>query len=442
MLKLLLQVLRWIRRYGIRLLILSLFIVFLLPRSTVQIADRWRAIAYEVSAHQFDYIGWEIGAIGAKADQVLFGQHPFMTEADRSAFVRQYMQDLTRARSLEAEINAVYADPAVADPDAATAAQQAERDALRDDLRKRQSTAEAILEGQVAAVLVDEGFGTLGQLLPPMSMRFTRVPNLLVTSPRDEIRLEVSINLNPLTVDEQAAIEERLDERYDVSSLIVPLGGIALYPAMILETTSIPYAAEVFAHEWLHHYLFFYPLGIYYLTSADGFGGEARIINETVAGLFGQEVGRLVVERYYPELVPPEPPDTDQADEPDDEVPPPDPDAFDFAAEMHETRVRVDELLAAGEVEAAEAYMEERRRLFVANGYGIRKLNQAFFAFYGGYQASGVPGVGGEDPIGPAVRAIREQSDTLLRFVEVLRGVTDREQLLALRGRLMGESAP
>src|SRR5690606_25008448 len=110
------------------------------------------------------------------------------------------------------------------------------------------------------------------------------------------------------------------------------------------------------------------------------------------------EIGRRVLERYYPDLVPP------PAPPPDPNAAPPPPPAFDLGAEMHETRVTVDQLLADGRVEEAEAYMEARRQVFVANGYLIRKLNQAYFAFYGGYQAGGVPGVGGEDPIGPALR--------------------------------------
>ena len=49
--------------------------------------------------------------------------------------------------------------------------------------------------------------------------------------------------------------------------------------------------------------------------------------------------------------------------------------------------------------------MEQRRQLFVENGYYIRKLNQAYFAFYGAY--ADVPGgAAGEDPVGPAVRAL------------------------------------
>jgi hypothetical protein len=84
---------------------------------------------------------------------------------------------------------------------------------------------------------------------------------------------------------------------------------------------------------------------------------------------------------------------------------------------MHETRVQADALLAAGKIDAAEAYMEQRRQVFWDHGYPIRKLNQAYFAFYGAY--ADVPGgPAGEDPVGPAVRALRKQSASLTVFLE------------------------
>jgi hypothetical protein len=252
------------------------------------------------------------------------------------------------------------------------------------------------------------------------------VPLLLIVSPRDTIRFDISINLNPIPVDQQAGLESLIDEREDVSSLIVPLGGIALYPSMVLETASSPYALDTIAHEWLHHYLFAFPLGLSY-----DFAGEARIINETTAHLFGGAIAPLVLQRYYPELAPPEPATTDGSRA----APTPEPPAFDFGAEMNETRITVDRLLAEGRVEAAEAYMERRRRLFVANGYGIRKLNQAYFAFYGGYQ-SGEPGEGGEDPIGPAVQAVLDVSPSIYEWVVTMRDITTRDELLAVSGSL------
>jgi hypothetical protein len=84
---------------------------------------------------------------------------------------------------------------------------------------------------------------------------------------------------------------------------------------------------------------------------------------------------------------------------------------------MHTTRVHVDELLAAGKVEEAEAYMEARRQVFYDQGYRfLRKLNQAYFAFYGAY-ADEPGGAAGEDPVGGAVRALRARSGSSLTFL-------------------------
>ncbi len=409
--------LAWIARIAL--------LLFLLQYSAPPYGELWTGVAALVGSAQFDYVAWEVTAIAAKVDQTLWGAHPFISESDRSDLVRAYFADLARARALDDAINRIYGEANDADTAAQQASEQiAARDALRTDLASRQTLIEAILEGQVASTLIEQGFGTLGQLLPPISMRFTQVPNLLIVSPRDEIRFEVSINVDPMPVDQAAALEARIDSERDVSSLIVPLGGIALFPAMILETTSLPFAVETFAHEWLHHYLFAFPLGLDY-----DFSSEARIINETTASLFGQAIAPLVLARYYPEYAAnaPDPraaftlaltPTRIAYREP-----------FDPGRALHSTRVRVDELLAEGRVEEAEAFMEARRRLFVANGYPIRKLNQAYFAFYGGYQ-SDVQGAGGSDPIGPAVRTLLERSDTIQAWIVTMRTITTRDALL------------
>ena len=95
---------------------------------------------------------------------------------------------------------------------------------------------------------------------------------------------------------------------------------------------------------------------------------------------------------------------------------------------MHETRVTVDKLLADGKIEEAESYMEKRRQVFWDNGYLIRKLNQAYFAFHGAY--ADVPGgAAGEDPVGPAVRALRAQSASLADFVNTIAWMTSFQQL-------------
>ncbi len=74
-------------------------------------------------------------------------------------------------------------------------------------------------------MLVDEGFETLGQVMPPVSMHFSELPMTLVVSPRDQIEFAAQLELNALPVDQRAALESTIDTRLDVSSLVVPLGG-------------------------------------------------------------------------------------------------------------------------------------------------------------------------------------------------------------------------
>ena len=74
--------------------------------------------------------------------------------------------------------------------------------------------------------------------------------------------------------------------------------------------------------------------------------------------------------------------------------------------------------------------MEQRRLVFWQNGYPIRKLNQAYFAFYGAY--ANVPGgAAGEDPVGPAVRALRAQSASLADFLKTIARMSSFQQLQA-----------
>ncbi|MEM6528824.1 MAG: hypothetical protein AAF653_11060, partial [Chloroflexota bacterium] len=401
--------------------------VLLLRNSTLK-QTPYFSIATMVKDAHFDYVGWEIEAIGAKMGQALNGSHAYTTEAERVQYVYDYFSDLTLARHYETQIETIYSSPAVADPDTFSADLREQRDTLRADLLARQTAVEAIMEEQVSTILREEGFDVGGQLLPPMNMRFVGQTLLLVTSPRDAIAMEHAMTLTPITVDEREAIEHRILDEENLSAVIVPIGGMALYPAMIVETNSLSYTLETFAHEWLHHYLMFHPLGIE--TEFGGNAGEARIINETTASIFGREMGRVALERYYPEPVPqPELPPLELPEQDEPVEQPETRPVFDYSSAMHETRVTVDDLLAEGKIEEAEAYMEERRQLFFENGIRIRKMNQAWFSFYGGYQVAGID-AGGEDPIGPAVQQLREEAPTIREWVRTMQTITTRDRLL------------
>ncbi len=140
---------------------------------------------------------------------------------------------------------------------------------------------------------------------------------------------------------------------------------------------------------------------------------------------FGRAIALRVLARYYPDQpLPVYPSYLDPVETVPDEVT-----GFDFYATMNETRVHVDALLVAGQVDEAEAYMEAQRQVFVAHGYAIRKLNQAYFAFHGGYQ--GGPGAGGTDPIGPAVEELLALNPDLHTWLDTMRGITTRADLLA-----------
>jgi hypothetical protein len=422
------RLVRWAWRAAVRLALLIALLALLGKGESRDTSLRAQVTAL-ARPHLFDYVGWEIDALWAKAQEELLGTGPYLDGDAARAQVMDYFALLDQARQIEARIEAIYTDPAIDDPPAAAAALSAERDDLRARLANRQPLVESILENQVSAVLVDEGFGLWGQVLPPVSMHVTPVPTLLVVSPRDRIAFAVDLNLDALPVNEREQLEARVDRELGVSSLVVPLGGLSMYPSMVVETPSIARAVEVTAHEWAHHYLFFFPLGWEYARLA-----ETRILNETAATFFGREIALKVMARYYPEIPLPVYPSfrAPLAPPPAGESPPRDPDApgpFDFAQELNLTRVQVDFLLSQGMVEAAETVMEYRRRAFVRHGYAIRKLNQAYFAFYGGYQ--GEPGAGGADPIGPGLEELRALSPDLHAWMNAIRGMTTRADLLA-----------
>jgi hypothetical protein len=279
----------------------------------------------------------------------------------------------------------------------------------------------------------------LGQVVPPVSFHFTPLPQYLVISPRSEIALtHGSMLRGDIKLERIEELETQIDQDFDVSSLIVPIGGLAVYPAMMAETSALTWGIEAIAHEWVHHFFFFWlkPVGIFYEARPD-----VRTINETAADIVGKAIRDKVLARYYPELLPPPTPTPDPAATPPATTTP-EPPEFDFIAEMRETRVTTDRLLAEGRIEEAEAYMEARRRVFVDHGYNIRKLNQAYFAFYGAYASDPGGGAAGDNPVGDPVQELWAASPSIKAFIDALAPITSREELLELLTEMNVEYPP
>jgi len=215
-----------------------------------------------LAGERFDFAGWEIKALMGKLAHSLIAPQRYMDEVARHDFFLDYLGLVADIQRFEWEIHRIYTDPEVEDPEAATVELHTHVAELRAAEEARQPLAEAILEEQTACILVGEGFGTLGQEFPPVGAHFTPLPLLLVISPRDHIEKTFRLGLrHGLDVARQEAIEGQVDTIFDVSSLVTGIGGMAAYPAMLLESSSLNWVTEVTAHEWTHHYLAPRPLG-------------------------------------------------------------------------------------------------------------------------------------------------------------------------------------
>ena len=269
------------------------------------------------------------------------------------------------------EIERLQIDPGHLDDDLPATLRDLE--SRRDDVKP---VAEEQLEKEISRVLAEEGFESrLGLIWPPVDLALLDPPSVLITSPRHVIERRRDHILDPnLDVTIREALEEKLLREQDLSALVVDIGGIATYPSMIIIDRGLRRAVDIATHEWLHHYWFFRPLGQNYARDPD-----TTTLNESAANLAGEEIARRVLD-----VIDPQPPSPSAPQPAANDAEP----AFSFRETMHETRLRVDELLAQGRIEEAEAYMESQRRLFLDNGYYIRKLNQAYFAFHGTYADS------------------------------------------------------
>jgi len=394
--------------------LLLLLLVLALNRDSLHPADYFSYLTDPLTGpYKFDWSAYEAQTLWEKLANLTLGiDEPQGTENEEQVgAVREYFALVQEIGRLEGEIAIERAKQGEA---ADTAGLQAQLEEARAERLRSENLVENIIRRQVEEVLLSQGITVRlpllhGRVMPPVQFEFQSSPDFLIISRRDRIERIASVSLQPgLSLERTEEIEEYTDQ-FDVSSLVVPTGGVGAYPTVIVENTSLEYAIRVVIHEWTHNYLFFYPLGQHYADSQ-----ELTSMNETVASMVEDELSLELARRYYPDIyegrmaalayegsaVP------EQAHE----------DEFSFNAQMRKTRLRVDELLAAGRVEEAETYMEERRQKLVEMGYYVRKLNQAYFAFYGSY-AAGKGWAAETNPIGEQMHTLRERSPSLADFL-------------------------
>jgi hypothetical protein len=392
-----------------------LLIVILFPSSALN-----ASINKIVRAYRFKLLDWEWQALSYEAEGFVFGSDE--VTADDSHIVLEYFSLVQQIRELEQQI--------VAARDANETGQLASLEAELDGLQKQKDTledkAEKVLERQVKETLAQLGIynpmdNSLGLevTFPPVNFVLEQPPHLLVISPREKIEVIKEIRLRQdITTEEIAEVEAAVDG-LRLSSLVVELGGIATYPAFVSGESSLRFAINTAVEEWLHQYLFFKPLGFQYALNLIGITQdyEIMVMNETAVGIASDEIGDILYQNYYAQYF---------AESSQAEASGATETEFHFYKEMRQIRITVDEYLAKGEVEQAEEYMEQERLFLASHGYYIRKLNQAYFAFYGTYADSPTS----VDPIGDELRMLRSQSASLSNFINTVAAMTSRDDLI------------
>ena len=104
---------------------------------------------------------------------------------------------------------------------------EAEADALADG-------AEETIEAYISAVLVEEGLGMFGEVVfPPVDVRLTQPPKLLIVSPRERIDRKHDALLRPdMNLSEREAVEYRILLNDNLSALVEDIGGLGDLPGV------------------------------------------------------------------------------------------------------------------------------------------------------------------------------------------------------------------
>jgi hypothetical protein len=396
--------------------IIILFSLSWLIVSRIPEDNLYRQINEIVAPYRFDLGKWEVVAIGNELGS-LFTEEESVSAADKSV-VTDYFDNLERIRWLELVIKAIREGTMEGD----SADYEEELTELNRYNSEIIDKVEAVLKAQIIEALNEHGiyspWGVYSRNdvnFPPLEFILSKPPRLLVISPRDRIERIRDITLVPeMDITDMEDIETRISE-LDYSGLVIGVGGMATYPSYVTDNAGLKFVISTIIEEWLHQYLAFKPLGFLYILDLTGICNDDDIatMNETLVGIVSDEIATIVYDKYY------------SFGEPEPSLPVPTEPVFDFNKEMREIRRTADNMLARGEVEAAESFMEEKRQYILENGYYVRKLNQAYFAFYGTYADSPTS----INPIGEELKQLRQDSTSLKEFLDTVAEMTTREEL-------------
>jgi hypothetical protein len=98
--------------------ILLLFPI-LLGASTVSISDPLTRVRSFTRAIEFDYLSWTLNALGVKFGEIVLGTADYLPEKEQSKTVLESLDLIRQINQLETQVNDIYSDPNITDPEAA-----------------------------------------------------------------------------------------------------------------------------------------------------------------------------------------------------------------------------------------------------------------------------------------------------------------------------------
>ena len=338
--------------------------------------------------HSFSIIGWELKHLPEKWIHKVWTQIPGNkpTLEEKITLIDEYFE-------LTQSINLLYQ-------------QNQPPKKLNYDKELLRSRVEQSIETAISETALNEDLDIMwGFIFPPVDIKLGSPPGIIVTSPKNELKLTNSkIVDGQLTNSQRNVIEQKFEKLEYSSALVDNIAGLGTYPAIVSDQNSLKEIFNTAAHEWLHNYWLFHPLGRNMWKST-----EMYTINETAANIAGDEIGIKAYELLFGKI-----PETNNVSSKKQDF---------FFQTMKETRVQTEKFLKSGKISEAEDYMEKQRVLINSNGYNIRKINQAYFAFRGKYGDSPASNT----PIYSQLVELRQNCLTLGEFITKISKISSYE---------------
>ena len=149
-----------------------------------------------------------------------------------------------------------------------------------------------------------------------------------------------------------------------MSAIILNIGGIAFYPSLIPKDINNNKIIKNIIHEWLHQYFALYNLGQNIYKN-----NKMLALNETIVSYISEELASNIISKTQSTNIKSQRINS-------------------FNSEIRFTRSITDNLLSKNKIDMAETFMLAQTNKLNYQGYQIRKINQAYFAFYGSYADS------------------------------------------------------